>query len=143
MRKRQAYDLEDAHQGLCEEEKVVEYRKCLVRFSVPSGLIFCLILIDLDISSRLVGVKATATEASRGLMWGPGQMSCAYYCKGNESGQVEPCAERYEDGVEEAGGEHVAVEVGGGALSQVSEAFGLKAPVCVRSLLVGWYKASY
>ena len=36
--------------------------------------------------------------------------------------QVHPGAERYEDGIEEAGCEDVAVSVGEGALSRVSEA---------------------
>lgn len=84
---------------------------------MPRGLTSGLQLIDLDIFSGLAGSKATGAKGSRRLMiWDTNQAPCAYYCKNSERQQIEPGAERYEDGVEETGGEDMAIEMGERAL---------------------------
>lgn len=83
---------------------------------VLTGLISCLKLIDLDIFSGLAGAKVTAAEGPGGWAKDTSRRTRACHCKGNEGCQVEPGTERYEDSVEEAGGEDVAVEVGERAL---------------------------
>lgn len=84
MRKRQAHDLEDAHQDLCEYEEVVECRQCGMDLPVLTGLISCLKLIDLDIFSGLGGAKVTAAEGPGGLARDTSRRTRACHCKGNE-----------------------------------------------------------
>ena len=76
MREGQAHDLEDAHEDLCEEEEVVEYRKCRVDFCVTTSWTSCLQLIDLDIFGAFAA-KATAAKESQGLMRDPSRETCA------------------------------------------------------------------
>ena len=60
MRKGQTYDLEDAHQDLCQEEEIVENRKCLVNLCAPTAPRGQ--LVDLDLLSSFATKEPTAAE---------------------------------------------------------------------------------
>ena len=112
MREREARDLEDAHQQLCDDEEVVKREKhgkssAMGTPGAPERRWPCvfdirkiLVLTIVFTSSRLWPCAAPRREHEE-------------YCKSEE---IEPGAERDEDSVEETGRKDVAVEGGDWAL---------------------------